>query len=852
MNYKTMKRTLTTCILCCILMTATAQTYTGKVVKADGTAMESATVILQNEKGTTLKFSKTNKQGQFSITTPEGKKAARLTFVSVGFNKKTVSLNDYKNGQSTAMEERTEELKEVEVKPEKFWVKGDTMVYSVTGYREKQDRSIEDVIKRLPGIEVSQNGEIAYNGKKINKFYVEGQDLTDGKYAQITKNLSADKVKNVEVLRNHQPVKMLRGKKFSDQAAINLTLNDDAKGRITGTADLTTGLSLQKTVEWLRNSRLVAMMFGKNMQTLNMYKCNNTGEDVSMEIISHYFSFNDERSILHNINAGRAPVSDQRRTRFNDCHLVASNWLVKTGKESNMRIQLSGLYDREKGEQYHIAQYGDVSTPTVIEETSTSETYRREWNAGVYYTVNSSKIRVENRVVGNLNYNESSGSTSLNGRHISQHVTPRKRSIGDALMINKNLFKNDILSLNSIFDYNYLPGTLTLHYGNEENLNVHALNWASTMELTHHFGKFSIGGVAAFELHNKHEDVAYADTLSGIVFHHSLLRLSPKFAYSRLSGLKSLSISFQPRMTRHHRTMGNEQEDRWVCEPMANITYTPLMQVSFNAHYSYTYSPNDFYSVSPLRVYTSYNLASSGTGIFDHGSGHTANASLIYRDLKGAGNAMLLYNFSRTKSGQLYSSRLSDGVYVREAVGGRNITENNSIRLSGSKPLHWLGSKINLACGYSWNETGLLLSGKPIQSKGESFNVSETFSVHPTLQVTITQTTTYNNYRSKNTTLSHRSIQTFNHHLDFIFMPGKWQMEWKNECYHSNDKDMKFSFFSDLSVSFRTKAYELGVFCYNLLGRNRYEHRFVTAESMNYYIYRLRPRELMLKLCLSM
>ena len=69
-----------------------------------------------------------------------------------------------------------------------------------------------------------------------------------------------------------------------------------------------------------------------------------------------------------------------------------------------------------------------------------------------------------------------------------------------------------------------------------------------------------------------------------------------------------------------------------------------------------------------------------------------------------------------------------------------------------------------------------LLSGKPIQSKGESFNVSETFSVHPTLQVTITQTTTYNNYRSKNTTLSHRSIQTFNHHLDFIFMPGKWQI----------------------------------------------------------------------------
>lgn len=852
MRYLSARVTLSASLFFLFSLVATAQTYTGKVVKTDGTAMESATVILQNEVGGMLKFSKTNKQGQFAITTPEGKKAATLTFVSVGFNKKTLSLNDYKNGQATTMEERTEELREVEVKPDKFWVKGDTLVFSVLGYREKQDRSIEDVLKRLPGINVGKDGAISYNGKNINKFYVEGEDLTDGKYAQITKNLSADKVKNVEVLQNHQPVKLLRGKQFSEQAAINLVLNNDAKGSLTGTADFTTGLTLQHPNQWLRDSRLVAMMFGNGMQTLNMYKCNNTGDDVVQEIISHYFRFQEERIILNNIHTGWVPVGDIRRSRFNDSHLVASNWLFKTSKESNLRVQLSGVFDRSKGERYRITQYADVSTPTVVEENATSTTYTREWNAGINYTLNSSKLHLENRLNGQANFNESSAITHLNGRLIHQHVEPRKRSVSEVLMLTKNIFKNSIIRLNSFLDYIYMPGRLLLHYGAEEDLNVHALNWNTNMELTHKLGNVSIGGQMTFELSNKHEHVAYADTIQSIGFNRVLMRLSPTIAYNALKGERILDFRFLPRFSRLHRTMGNEQEDRWICEPQVSISYLPSFRYNFSVHYNYRYSPNDFYVASPLRVYTTYNMATSGTGIFDHGSSHSGNASFTYRDAKGKSSTIISYYFTRSKSGQLYNSRLEDGIYVREAVGGRNVSQSHSVRLNSNRSFGWLNSKIGLTGSYEWNKIDVLLSGKPTAIKGNVYSIGETFSLHPILWMTVSQASSFNASCNKNAAFYQHYTRFFNHRLDLTLTPGKWQMEWKNECYHSNDKDMKFSFFSDLSVSYRTKAYELGVFCYNLLGRNRYEHRFVTAESMNYYIYRLRPRELLFKLCLSL
>ena len=120
-------------------------------------------------------------------------------------------------------------LKEVKVKAQRIQSTGDTLTYSVAGFKQAQDRCIADVIAKMPGLEVKADGKIEYQGKAINKFYIEGIDLMGTQYGMANQNISADKVKSVQVLENHQPVKSLRGVSFSDQAALNLVLKDDAK-----------------------------------------------------------------------------------------------------------------------------------------------------------------------------------------------------------------------------------------------------------------------------------------------------------------------------------------------------------------------------------------------------------------------------------------------------------------------------------------------------------------------------------------------------------------------------------------------------------------------------------------------
>ena len=134
------------------------------------------------------------------------------------------------------------QIKEVTVKAEPVKRHGDTLNYYVSAYIDTLvDRSIGDVLKKMPGIDVAKNGQIYYNNRPINKFYIEDMDLMGGRYGVAVNNVRAEDVASVEVMENHQPVKVLAGFEFSPDAAINLRLKRSAKGSLIATFLLGTG-----------------------------------------------------------------------------------------------------------------------------------------------------------------------------------------------------------------------------------------------------------------------------------------------------------------------------------------------------------------------------------------------------------------------------------------------------------------------------------------------------------------------------------------------------------------------------------------------------------------------------------
>lgn len=157
-----------------------------------------------------LKYALSGKDGRFDIPVKDEWLPAKLTFSYIGYRLKEVTVSDTRSDNKITMTEEALSLKEVTVKSAPISSHGDTLLYNVAAFRSASDRNIEDVIRKLPGISVSENGTISYQGESINKFYIEGLDLLSGRYALATRNISPDDIASVSIYENHQPKKFLK------------------------------------------------------------------------------------------------------------------------------------------------------------------------------------------------------------------------------------------------------------------------------------------------------------------------------------------------------------------------------------------------------------------------------------------------------------------------------------------------------------------------------------------------------------------------------------------------------------------------------------------------------------------
>ena len=194
---------LTLGLLFFAVVPAMAQKLSGRIVSDAGEAVAQVSVVAADAQWKTVAFARSAADGSFIVSVPEGREAQWLVCSKMGFRRDTLAVAGFREGQTIVLSEAAVQIKEVRVKGRRIREEGDTLNYSVAAFQQKQDRSIADVIKKMPGMKVNADGSIEYEGQRINKFYVEGMDLTGSKYAQVSENLQADKVKRVQVLRNH-------------------------------------------------------------------------------------------------------------------------------------------------------------------------------------------------------------------------------------------------------------------------------------------------------------------------------------------------------------------------------------------------------------------------------------------------------------------------------------------------------------------------------------------------------------------------------------------------------------------------------------------------------------------------
>lgn len=223
----------------------------GTIKDTIGNPLEFANVIASiKSSGETESYGITNHEGRFQLDLPKGNSyVLRASFLGFQNSEKTIEVpTDAQNMQiDFVLKEQENQLDDVELVYEMpVTIKGDTIVYNADSFTNGDERKLGDVMKKLPGVEVNDEGEIQVEGKTVQKVMVDGKDFFDGDSKLATKNIPADAVDKVEVLRNYNEVNQMRGLgNDQDNVAINIKLKEGKKnfwfGEVTAGAGVAAG-----------------------------------------------------------------------------------------------------------------------------------------------------------------------------------------------------------------------------------------------------------------------------------------------------------------------------------------------------------------------------------------------------------------------------------------------------------------------------------------------------------------------------------------------------------------------------------------------------------------------------------
>lgn len=850
-----LSRLFLTCLYLLCACSLHAQTYNGRVTDENKQPLI-ASVTLTDGGSATLAYTFSDKNGYFSVTYKGEKKAAQMVVQIMGYERQAVPVAGFRNGGTIVMKQKAFKLKEVKVKAGRISQRGDTLTYSVDGFRQKQDRRLSDVIAKMPGLEVEEGGTIKYQGKAINRFYIEGMDLMGNKYAQASNNLSVDKIKSVQVLQNHQPIQTLRNKKFSEQAALNIVLKDDAKNVWSGTADIGLGTTLQDGRELTYDNRLMAMVFSKRMQSLSLYKNNNTGSDIGSEVqdlATLLRESQQENGILGQLTS-TAPDLDRQRTAFNETHMAATNWLWRTPRKNDLRIQLDYLWDRTASTVQNETSYTDLGGLLLTEKSDISVLTSR-WKGNIEYKVNKNNIFLRNSINGYIDFDRSYGTTLLSNltdgtsTTTQQLVKPRKRYLSEDFQMIKTAENGRQFNLSSQTTYSDLPGQLLILDGSRQNLHMQSLVNHTYTSFGHRAGRFNLTYTAGFRLRDQQLKTSLDNTLQERQESYTEYRLylEPAFEYKR----ESVRLNAQLNTSYRHRKSLLEQNGRIIFEPRVYLNVEATATTGFNILYSYARQDAALASLFATPLFTDYRTRLAHQGLLDYTGRHMGRVGMEYKNPIRGNFINLSAMWGRNEHIRLYQSTYNDNLFYRTDVPQTYNANSYSVHGYAAHSFTWGKTSLSLTADYSWNDYELMLSGRKTPYQLQAGTVEIACSTHPVELLSIEWNSSYLTSRQLNRedgTLSSGRLNSFCHTFKaYFFLGEKWQLNLDNALYHSNDKSVKFNHFLDAGLSYKVKRCEAVLSCNNILGRSFYERRTVSEDQMLYTVHRLRPREIMLK-----
>ncbi len=231
---------------------------TGLIKNTDGDALEMANVIAVNNTTKSIdSYGFTDAFGNYELNVKKySSYTIKVSYIGMKTSEIKIKTADTSIKKDIVLE-LDNTLDEVEIVAKMpILVKGDTIVYNTDSFKNGTEKKLGDVLEKLPGVEVNDNGEVKVQGKKVKKVMVEGKNFFDGDTKLATKNIPANAVDKVEVLKNHSDVaQMSRVTDNEDNTIINIKLKEGKKNFWFGNVSASIGM-FRKDARYTANPNL--------------------------------------------------------------------------------------------------------------------------------------------------------------------------------------------------------------------------------------------------------------------------------------------------------------------------------------------------------------------------------------------------------------------------------------------------------------------------------------------------------------------------------------------------------------------------------------------------------------------
>lgn len=343
-----------------------------------------------NEKtNNTIAFDVSNKDGAYSLKIDSKYQNIRIIITQIGFKRidTLVTLSKDSIFISFFLIREQYDLPEVNVSAKKaITIEGDTTTYNVSALK-KNEKTIEELLKKLPGIEVNTNGDIKFKNKPIKTILIDGDNIVQNDYKILSKNLTPEMVEKIQAIENYSDNELLTGVVTGNETVLNLVINKNFKGIV---YNKTEGLST--IVDSLHQISNLTLSLLKNTKIINVFDNNNIGKyNRSNSFEKKDNSALDLGSSLLD-NSYLNSLSDENVSKFNNS--IFNNFSLFTKKKGKFEgsIHYDYFTDKQKFSYNNTTTYLNTNPSFVFSENLQSAIKARNHNIKFNTKIFTSKL----------------------------------------------------------------------------------------------------------------------------------------------------------------------------------------------------------------------------------------------------------------------------------------------------------------------------------------------------------------------------------------------------------------------------------------------------------------------------